>query len=267
MEATPPAKMDYFIGLLKEINEETLLEHCCKFITFSSVRPTAEQRELLMAKLEQDERYEQLRRPPSPFLTPTATDAFTPESPREVKPDTLMPNSCGSCGASFVDHGSVACTEDLCLYERRQEIDEGWCAPTTTAIVESQENCLQCDTCGVWEEQENWVQCDTCNTWHKIQSTEGLPEKWYCSAIGKACRAPKSAEHFWPATRAKRFAQHYFLNHKRPSYMKSLQLLAARKNLTVEQLCSTNPVDYVGKEYYYLYNKLMGRYGRWNSYY
>jgi len=258
MEATPPTKMDYFISLLKEINEETLLEHCCKFITFSAVRPTTEQRALLMAKLEQDDRYEQLRRPPSPLLsTPTATEACTP---REVKPDTLMPNSCGICGASFVDHGSAACTEDLCLYERR--------ASPPTAIVESQqENSLQCDTCGVWEVQDNWVQCDTCNTWHKIQSTEGLPEKWYCSAVGKACRAPKAAERFWPSSRARRFAKHYYPSHLRPSHMKCLQLLAARKGLTVEQLCATDPKDYVGAEYNYLYMRLTGNYSRWGPHY
>jgi hypothetical protein len=257
--------MDYFVSLLKDMNEEVLLEHCCKFITFSSARPTAEQRELLMAKLEQDERYEQLRRPPSPFLTPTATDAFTPETPREIKPDTLMPNSCGSCGASFVDHGSVACTEDLCLYDRRQEIDEGWRDTTTTAIVDSQATVA--DTPEVLEAEDNWVQCDTCNTWHKIESTEGLPEKWSCAAIGKACRAPKFAERFWPATRAKRFAKHYFLNHKRSSHMKCLQLLAARKNLTVEQLCATHPKDYVGAEYNYLYERLTGNYSRWGPRY
>jgi hypothetical protein len=136
-----------------------------------------------------------------------------------------------------------------------------------TAIVESRENCLQCDICGVWEEQDNWVQCDTCNTWHKIQSTEGLPEKWYCSAIGKACRAPKAAEVFWPFARAKRFAQHYYRDHKRPSHMKCLQLLAARKSLTVEQLCATNPVDYIGKENNYLYKQLTGNYSRWGSHY
>ena len=257
MDTTLLTQMDYFVSLLKEISEEKLLEHCCKFITFSSVRPTTEQRELLMAKLEQDERYEQLR-----LGTPTATGA---QSPREVKPDTLMPNSCGICGASFVDHGSAACTEDLCLYERR--------ATASTVIVDSQatvpdpqENWLQCDTCGVWEEQDNWVQCDTCNTWHKIKSMEGLPEKWYCSTIGKACRAPKAAERFWPAARAKRFAQHYYRDHRRPSHMKCLQLLAARKSLTVEQLCATDPVDYIGKENNYLYKQLMG-YSRWRPYY
>ena len=262
--------MDYFVGLLKEISEEMLLEHCCKFITFSSVRPTAEQRALLMAKLEQDERYEQLRQPPL-LDTPTATEACSPRA--EVKPDTLMPNSCGICGASFVDHGSVACTEDLCLYERREELREKMTEildkVAETAIVDSQatvmesqqENCLQCDTCGVWEVQDNWVQCDTCNTWHKIKSTEGLPEKWYCSAIGKACRAPKSAERFWPATRAKRFAKHYYRDHKRPSHMKCLQLLAARKSLTVEQLCATDPIAYVGKQNIYIYKQLTGNYG------
>jgi hypothetical protein len=263
MEATPPTEMDYFIGLLKEINEETLLEHCCKFITFSAVRPTTEQRELLMAKLEQDERYELLRRPPSPLLgTPTATEA---ESPREVKPDTLMPNSCGICGASFLDHGSAACTEDLCLYERRN-------APTAivdsqATVADTQENCLQCDICGVWEPQDNWVQCDTCSTWHKIKSTEGLPEKWYCSAIGKACRAPKAAERFWPSSRAKRFAKHYYPSHMRPSHMKCLQLLAARKSLTVEQLCATDPINYVGAEHKYLYERLTGVRNRWGPYY
>ena len=254
--------MDGFRKLLSEIGEEQMLSNCYTFMTLSTARPTEEQRQTLEAKFEQDRRYEELRTepnsPPSPFLYSRI---------EEVKPDTLMPNSCGICGASFVDHGSVACTEDLCLYERREQLREKMndiLDRAPTAIVESQqENCLQCDTCGVWEAQDNWVQCDTCDTWHKIESTEGLPEKWYCSAVSKACRAPKAAEYFWPSTRAKRFARHYYRDHMRPSHMKCLQLLAARKNLTVEQLCSTNPIDYVGKENSYLYKQLTGNYSRW----
>jgi hypothetical protein len=38
---------------------------------------------------------------------------------KEEKPDTLLPNSCDGCGASYVDYGDMACTEDICKYDRR----------------------------------------------------------------------------------------------------------------------------------------------------
>ena len=127
MDTTPLPQMNYLIGLL---NEETLLEHCCKFISFASTRTTAEQRALLMAKLEQDDYHEQLHRPPSPLLdtgslTPCSPRAeFQEPLPREIKPDTLMLNSCRCCGASFVDYGVLACDDDICFYDRREEARE-----------------------------------------------------------------------------------------------------------------------------------------------
>jgi hypothetical protein len=253
--------MDYFIGILNEVGEETLLEHCCKFITFSSVRPTTEQRELLMAKLEQDQRYADMRKlPPEPS---SPRPPFQEPLP-EVKPDTLMPNSCTSCGASFVDHGILACSEDICFYDRRQECQQ------IVLTLPTEDDMVQCDDCGIWEkastaivESDNWVQCDDCNAWHKIESTENLPEKWSCANIKKACRAPKAAERFWPAARAKRFAKHWY-PYQRPNHMKALQLLASRRKLTLEQLLAMHPQQYLDNDY--LLRTLMGPTCYWRTY-
>ena len=38
---------------------------------------------------------------------------------KEEMPDTLLPNSCDGCGASYVDYGALSCTEDICSYARR----------------------------------------------------------------------------------------------------------------------------------------------------
>jgi hypothetical protein len=207
--------MDPFYNLLSEIGEEKMLSNCYTFMTLSSHRPTEEQRQTLEAKFEQDRRYEALRRGPvsprSPFL-----DA------QEVKPDTLLENSCAICGASFMDHGEVACNEDTCLYKTRNP-------PEAEAV-----------------EVDNWVQCDTCDSWRKIESREGLPDKWYCSNIGKACRPPREAENHWPATRAKRFVKHFSDYKRAPNHMECLKFLAKRNSITLEQLYKTTPENYVG---------------------
>ena len=38
---------------------------------------------------------------------------------KEEQPDTLLPNCCDGCGASYMDYGDMACTEDICKYDRR----------------------------------------------------------------------------------------------------------------------------------------------------
>jgi len=38
---------------------------------------------------------------------------------KEEMPDTLLPNSCDVCGASYVDYGDLSCTEDTCKYDVR----------------------------------------------------------------------------------------------------------------------------------------------------
>lgn len=35
------------------------------------------------------------------------------------RPDTLMPNACGVCGA-YLEDGALGCTEERCLYEQRR---------------------------------------------------------------------------------------------------------------------------------------------------
>ena len=232
--------MDPFYNLLSDIGEEKMLSNCYTFMTLSSHRPTEEQRQTLEAKFEQDRRYEELRKQP-----------VSPEE--EVKPDTLLENSCGICGASFVDHGEVACNEEMCLYDVRN------------LRAESQIAEVQCDACEsypmihtcLYEERntlvtvedivtDNWAQCDTCDSWRKIESTEGLPDKWYCSNIGKACRPPREAENHWPATRAKRFVMHFSDYKRAPNHMECLKFLAKRNSITLEQLYKTTPEYYLG---------------------
>ena len=110
---------------------------------------------------------------------------------------------------------------------------------------------------------ENWVQCDTCDSWRKVDSLEGLPDKWFCSDIKKACRAPSEAENHWPAMRAKYavkffywgFSYEYGLKYKpyegnrAPSHMECLQILADRKKITLEELYKTRPENYFGDKF------------------
>ena len=91
--------------------------------------------------------------------------------------------------------------------------------------------------------QDNWVQCDECDAWSKIESLEDVPEKWFCSDINKACKAPKESERFWPASRAKRVAKFY--GARRLSHYEALSYLAARKGITIKGLCNMHPYDYV----------------------
>lgn len=91
--------------------------------------------------------------------------------------------------------------------------------------------------------QDNWVQCDECDTWRKIKSVEDLPEKWFCSDINMACKAPKESERFWPASRAKRVAKFY--GAPRLSHYEALSYLAERKGIVIKGLCNMHPYDYV----------------------
>ena len=88
--------------------------------------------------------------------------------------------------------------------------------------------------------QDSCVQCDTCYSWRKIETTEGLPEKWSCSAINKIC---SSAERYWPAARAKRVVKYFSLS-KRVNHMESIKLLAQRLRITPEELYKMNPLTY-----------------------
>ena len=215
---------------------QNLIEYCCDTILSSTTRPTSEQRKSLMDKLTHEQLLNDISE--STLLNDISESTLVlPPSPTqemEIKPDTLMPNSCSSCGASFVDHGSLACSDEICYYIRREEIRQNVIQILAQVPIAN-------------PEQDNWVQCDTCNTWHKIESTEGLPDKWSCAAVGKACRAPKTAGRYWPFARAKHFVKHYYDGqHRRPSHMKCLELLASRKGLTVEELCNMNPANYIG---------------------
>jgi hypothetical protein len=232
--------MTHLLGL------KDVLELACYIVENSTVTTTQEQRRRLLSKIEYDndtEAYLELpHSPPSPIIG--YDDAMTVEEfeesftrHEEVKPDTLLPDSCGVCGASFVDHCENACREDACLYDKRN----------TLVTVEPVAT-------------DNWVQCDTCESWHKIDNTDGLSEKWHCSNIDKLCRPPQEAENHWPATRAKRFAKH-FLNIKTraPNHMKALSLLAEHKRITLKELYKMTPKEYIGPndKYDYLYKSLM----------
>ena len=195
--------MDLFRKLLNEIGEDEMLSHCYTFMTLSTARPTEEQRQTLEAKFAQDRRYEELR---------------------EEKPDTLLPDCCIICGSFFVDHGELACSEETCLYEQREEDRQ-----MVTQIIQAPRV----------QEQDNWVQCDTCYKWHKIEAAD-LPEKWSCSAINKICQI---AERYWPAERTKRVVKHFKLS-KRVNHIESIKLLAQRLRITPEELYKMSPTTY-----------------------
>ena len=116
-----------------------------------------------------------------------------------------------------------------------------------------------CSTTEAPECVEDWVQCDCCDSWRKVDSLEGLPDKWYCSDIKKACRVPREAEQFWPAKRAKNAVKFCYRGYgyepkpykgnRMPSHMECLKILAERKKTTLEQLYKTSPITYFGNNY------------------
>ena len=71
------------------------------------------------------------------------------------------------------------------------------------------------------------------------QETEGPEEPI------KAQKVPKRAEKYWPFMRVKNVVKHLNLATGRFSYMKGLELLAASKNISVEQLLDTRPEAFV----------------------
>ena len=60
-----------------------------------------------------------------------------------------------------------------------------------------------------------------------------------------AQKVPKRAEKYWPFMRVKNVIKHLNLATGRFSYMKGLELLAASKNISVEQLLDTPPDAFV----------------------
>lgn len=53
--------MDEFRGLTTKIGDKAMLDLCCEFLTLCIERPSKDQRDLLIAKFEQDARFENLR--------------------------------------------------------------------------------------------------------------------------------------------------------------------------------------------------------------
>lgn len=223
---------------------DDIMEVACYLISHSTARTTVEQRKRLLYKMELDtrEQVEELEAAEAGMAAPVEEleigfKAFEIAEP-EVKPDTLLENSCGICGASFVDYGERGCTDETCLYDVREA-----CAKFEAFDAEEKP---EAEEKPAETPVDNWVQCDTCDSWRKVDTTEGLPNKWECSRIGKACRPPREAENHWSAIRAKRFTKHYSDYTRAPSHMKCLQFLAKRKSITLEELYKTDPATYIG---------------------
>ena len=283
--------MENIVSLIQ--NNAEFLEFACDVICNSTVKLNEEQREKIMNVLKEQTTLP--TSPPSPFLMPgemEISNFFILEG--EVKPDTLLENSCGICGASYMDHGELACNGYGCLYNVRNGFGEAEDAEDAEDADEDSSpsgasaalplELVKCDTCDTWfphddaeteedsspsapasalEEKDNWVQCDCCDSWRKVDSLEDLPDKWFCSDIKKACRAPREAENHWPATRAKyavrfcdtgygyytRYEHKTYEGNRVPSHMECLKILAERKKITLEELYRTRPENYFGKEY------------------
>ena len=261
--------MENIVSLIQ--NNAEFLEFACDVICNSTVKLNEEQREKIMNVLKEQTTLP--TSPPSPFLMPgemEISNFFILEG--EVKPDTLLENSCTICGASFMDHGELACNGYGCLYNVRNGFGEGEdyedahedaheAAHEAEAAHDADED--SSPSAAPVEEKDNWVQCDCCDTWRKVASLENITNEWYCADIKKACRAPSEAENHWPATRAKyavRFCDTGYgyykgYEHKTyegnrvPSHMECLKILAERKKITLEELYRTRPENYFGKEY------------------
>jgi len=251
--------MENIVSLIQ--NNAEFLEFACDVICNSTVKLNEEQREKIMNVLKEQTTLP--TSPPSPFLMPgemEISNFFILEG--EVKPDTLLENSCTICGASFMDDGEKACNDYACLYNVRNpasECDTGF----ADADADTEEDSSPSSAPSPVEEKDNWVQCDCCDSWRKVASLENMTNEWYCSDIKKACRAPSEAENHWPATRAKyavRFCDTGYgyykgYEHKTyegnrvPSHMECLKILSERKKITLEELYRTRPENYFGKEY------------------
>ena len=274
--------MENIVSLIQ--NNAEFLEFACDVICNSTVKLNEEQREKIMNVLKGQTMLP--TSPPSPFLMPgemEISNFFILEG--EVKPDTLLENSCTICGASYVDNGELACNDYGCLYNLRNGFGEGEDYEHAAAHedAEADEHAEDAhaeahedahDDAETEEDSspsaaeaalplDNWVQCDCCDTWRKVASLENMTNEWFCSDIKKACRAPSEAENHWPATRAKyavkfcdtgygyynRYEHKTYEGNRVPSHMECLKILAERKKITLEELYRTRPENYFGKEY------------------
>jgi hypothetical protein len=138
---------------------------------------------------------------------------------KEEKPDTLMPNSCGGCGASFVDHGSLACSDDVCFYDQRND---------TTEVI--------------------------AHILHKVdapQADDTVVNTAQPQAKPHAPRAPKEAERHWPAMRVRNFIKQMnkakFTKPERMNHLEGLEYLAQRIKVTVDELLKIRPSTYLDR--------------------
>lgn len=150
---------------------------------------------------------------------------------KEEKPDTLMPNSCGTCGASFVDHGRLACSDDVCFYDERNNQEQ-----VVAEILERID-----------------PQAEAVNTVQQPEVTEVKPH---------APRAPKEAERYWPAMRVKNFIKQMNKSQKPPrmNHLEGLEYLALKAKLTVDELLNMHPSSYLDRLGIDTYSKSSFRY-------
>jgi hypothetical protein len=145
------------------------------------------------------------------------------------RPDTLMPNACGVCGA-YLEDGLLGCTEERCVYQQRR----AFCRCILEDAVEGQGE-------GQGEEEPLPPL--------RLEVEEPLPLLRLEEVKVRAGRVPKEAEHFWPYMRAKRLIKFLPLKteSKRPSYLELLEIIAKRAGITQEQLYKTSPHAYFDK--------------------
>ena len=167
---------------------------------------------------------------------------------KEEKPDTLMPNSCGGCGASFVDHSPLACSDDACFYDQRNNTTE------VIAQVAAQ------------PEVVNIVQEPKAEPEAKPKAEPEAKPKAKPKAEPHAPRAPKEAERHWPAMRVKNFIKQMnkakFTKHKRMNHLEGLEYLARQAKITVEELLKINPSIYLDRLGLDSYSKSLYKYDR-----
>ena len=250
--------MENIVSLIQ--NKAEFLEFACDVICNSTVKLNEEQREKLMTVLKEQTMLPSS--PPSPFLMPgemEISNFFILDE--EVKPDTLLEDSCTICGASFMDYGENACNDYGCLDNVRNPASE--CDAGFEDADTEEDSAAPAPAPAPVEEKDNWVQCDTCDTWRKVASLEHMTNEWHCSDIKKACRAPSQAEDNWPATRAKNAVRFCYWGSayrnlcerkpyegkRAPSHMECLKILAERKKITLEQLYKTRPENYFGDHF------------------
>jgi hypothetical protein len=157
---------------------------------------------------------------------------------KEEKPDTLMPNSCGICGASFVDHGRLACSDDVCFYGERNKQEE---------VIQE-----------ILERIDPEPAVEVVNTIHEPQEIKP-----------HAPRAPKEAEINWPAMRVKNFiktmkkyAQVKGETSKRMNHLQGLEYMARQGKMTLEDLLKTSPPAYLDRLGVSTYAKSFFYYGK-----